>query len=68
MKSAIRFFALFVAFAGLASASFAPANRKPLTNPVAVAANGADPTTIGLPAPLPCQLEGSCFVSGSQTR
>jgi len=64
MKAAIRFFALFVAFAGLASASFAPANKKPL----AAAANGADPTTINLPAPLPCQMAGTCFVSGSQAR
>ena len=67
MKAAIRFFALFVAFAGLASASFAPANRKS-ANPATVAADGPDSTTINLPAPLPCQMAGTCLVSGSQTR
>lgn len=62
MKAAIRTFALLVAVAGLASASFAPASMKALPASGAVSLSGPGPT-IGLPAPLPCQLANTCLVS-----
>jgi len=67
MKAAIRISALFIAIAGLASASFAPATTKALSTPSSVSASGAGPT-IGLPAPLPCQLDNTCLVSPASTR
>jgi hypothetical protein len=67
MKAAIRIFALFVAIAGLASASFAPATTKALTTHAALSATGAGPT-INLPAPLPCQLNNTCFASTTSIR
>jgi len=66
MKSAIRFFALFVAIAGLASASFAPANTKAASAPVTVSASGPGP--IMLPAPPPCTIDGTCLVSPASVR
>lgn len=66
MKAAIRTFALFVAVAGLASASFAPATTKALSTHGAVSASGPGPT-IGLPAPLPCQLANTCLVPSTST-
>ncbi len=46
MKAAIRIFALFVAIAGLASASFAPATTKALSTPASVSASGAGPRSV----------------------
>jgi hypothetical protein len=66
MKAAIRMFALLVAVAGLASASFAPATTKALSMHGAVSASAPGPT-IGLPAPLPCQLANTCLVPATST-
>ncbi len=43
MNSAIRMFALLVAIAGLAAASFAPATSQPLSKHASMAANGPGP-------------------------
>ncbi len=67
MKAAIRIFALFVAFAGLASASFAPATTKALSTHASVSASDPWPD-VTLPGPLPCQLNNTCFVSTSPAR
>lgn len=58
MKSAVRGFALLVALAGLASASFSSANtqKSPVYMTTAVSGPGPD-----MPGPLPCQSDGSCI-------
>jgi hypothetical protein len=67
MKAAIRMFALFVAVAGLASASLAPANSQIRATQNSVTAGGPGPLII-LPAPLPCQSVGACYAPASSTR
>lgn len=65
MKAAIRMFALFVAVAGLASASLAPANTQ--IRPAQNSVNATDPgPLINLPAPLPCQSVNACFAPSSR--
>lgn len=59
MKTVIRFFALFVALAGLASASLAPSNSQVRAAHNSVAATDPGPL-INLPGPLPCQSVGEC--------
>ncbi len=58
MKSAIRMFALLVAIAGLASASFAPATTQPMPRHASASASGPGP--LNLPGPLPCESDGTC--------
>jgi hypothetical protein len=58
MKVAVRVFALLVAFAGLASASFT--SSAPQTKPTQVSNSENDPGSLSLPYPLPCQANGSC--------
>jgi len=61
MKTAVRVFALLVAFVGLASAAFSSnANR---AYPVRMSTAVSVPTPMtDLPAPLPCTSNGSCLV------
>ena len=58
MKVTVRVFALFVAFAGLASASFSSSASQ--TSPTRVSNAAVDPGPLSLPYPLPCQANGSC--------
>ena len=67
MKTAIRFFALFVAIAGLASASLAPANTQARVSHNSVAATDPGPL-VNLPGPLPCQSVGACFATNPPTQ
>jgi hypothetical protein len=60
MKSAIRFFALFVAVAGLASAALAPAATNAQPRHVSILASG--PVTADVPGPETCSFDG-CVVS-----
>ena len=61
MNSAVRGFALLVAFAGLAaSASFSSANTQKLPVHMTTAVGGPGPD---MPAPLPCQSDGSCIAA-----
>ncbi len=65
MKTAVRIFALLVAFAGLASASFSNTANPAVPAHMSSAVSGPSPMggtdgTGGLPAPLPCQSNGSC--------
>jgi hypothetical protein len=57
MKTAIRVFALLVAFVGLASASFNTATPSKLPAHMTTAVSGPTPD---LPAPLPCTSNGDC--------
>jgi hypothetical protein len=66
MNTVIRTFALVVSFAGLASASFAPAPRQVRSMSLSVAAT--DPGPLSLPVPVPCQITGTCLVSPAATR
>jgi hypothetical protein len=59
MKTAIRVFALIVAFAGLASASFSSAANPTAPAHMSSAVSGPSPMQ-NLPAPLPCQSDESC--------
>jgi hypothetical protein len=72
MKVAIRVFALVVAIAGLASASLAPASNQALSNRSSVRAAGPGPDDSGggggLPGPIICQLNGTCFVNSAPSR
>ena len=63
MKSVIRMFALLVAIAGLAAASFAPATTQNLSKHASMTASGPGP--LDLPGPLPCQSDGTCFVQNT---
>jgi hypothetical protein len=62
MKTAVRIFALLVAFVGLASASFSNTANPTVPAHMSSAVSGPDPMT-NLPAPLPCQSNGSCVVA-----
>ena len=66
MKSVVRMFALLVAIAGLAAASFAPATTQPLTKHASMAASGPGPLSI--PAPPPCTSDGTCLVQTASNR
>jgi hypothetical protein len=66
MNAAIRIFALFVAFAGLVSASFsAPPSH---TYPAHMSVAASDPGPLTLPGPLPCIGNGTCLVSSPSSR
>jgi hypothetical protein len=67
MKSIIRIFALFVAFAGLVSASMTPADNQIRAPHNSVTANDPGPTIL-LPGPLPCQSVGACYASTPSSR
>lgn len=67
MKVAIRLFALFVAVAGLASASLAPANTQIRATRNSVTPDGPAPLIL-LPAPLPCQSVNACYAPASTSR
>jgi hypothetical protein len=62
MKVAVRVFALLVAFAGLASASFSSSASQ--TNATHVSNAAIDPGPLSLPYPVPCQSNGSCVAPG----
>lgn len=67
MTTAIRMFALLVAIAGLAAASFTPAtSQTPSGHHPIVTANG--PGALELPGPLPCEADGTCFVQPASNR
>jgi len=66
MKTAIRFFALFVAIAGLASASLAPTTQAHISHS-AVASTDPGPL-INLPGPLPCQSVNACFATNPPSK
>jgi hypothetical protein len=71
MKTAIRAFALVVAIAGLASASFAPASNQAVSTRSMAKTGGPGPDDSGgggLPGPIPCQLQGTCFVDSAPSR
>ena len=58
MKAAVRFFALLVAFVGLASAAFSSnANR---AYPVRMSTAASVPAPASLPGPIGCQSVGTC--------
>ena len=67
MKTAIRLFALFVALAGLASASLTPANTQIHSTRKSVTGNIPGPV-LSLPAPLPCQSVDSCYAPAASSR
>jgi len=67
MKTVIRMFALFVAIAGLASASFVPANSQASTTHLSVT-GAVNPVPNGLPGPVPCQLQNTCLVQTASNR
>ena len=66
MNSAIRMFALLVAIAGLAAASFAPATTQTLSRHASMSESGPGP--LDIPAPLPCQSDGTCLVQTASNR
>ncbi len=66
MKSAIRVFALLVAIAGLASASFAPATTQPVPRHISASASGPGP--LDLPGPPPCTADDSCVAQTASNR
>jgi len=66
MNSVIRMFALLVAIAGLASASFVPATTQPLTKHASLAANGPGP--LDIPGPPPCTADGTCVAQTASNR
>ena len=65
MTTAIRMFALLVAIAGLAAASFAPATTTAHSLQVSETASGPGPD---LPAPLPCSSDGTCVAQTASNR
>ncbi|MGO8759416.1 MAG: hypothetical protein ACLQG3_14955 [Terracidiphilus sp.] len=67
MNTAIRVFALFVAVAGLVSASIAPATTHMLTAPRSMSVTGPGPDDT-LPGPIPCQWLGTCFAPTAVAR
>jgi hypothetical protein len=67
MKTLVRFFALFVAIAGLASASLAPTNTQARVSHNSVAVTDPGPL-VNLPGPLPCQSVGACFAPTTSSR
>ena len=66
MKLVIRMFALFVAIAGLASASFAPATTQTVSRHAYESASGPGP--LDLPGPPPCTSDGTCMVQTASNR
>ena len=66
MNSAIRMFALLVAIAGLAAASYSPANPSTTSRHLIVTVNGPGP--LDLPGPLPCSSDGTCGVQSASNR
>ena len=64
MTTAIRVFALLVAVAGLASASFSPATTQNQQRHVSITAASRD----SIPAPLPCESIGACEVQPGSSR
>lgn len=66
MKTMIRMFALLVAVSGLASAIYAPANTpaSPKHAPVTISNSGP----LDIPAPLPCQSDGTCVAPAVANR
>jgi hypothetical protein len=58
MNTLIRFFALFVAIAGLACASLTPANPKTRNSQ----------NSIALPGPITCQELNTCLAPAASTR
>lgn len=65
MNSAIRVFALLVAIAGLAAASFAPAATQTLSRHASMSQSGPGPD---LPGPPPCSETDTCFVQSASIR
>ncbi|MGD0480336.1 MAG: hypothetical protein ABSA42_09210 [Terracidiphilus sp.] len=66
MTTAIRMFALLVAIAGLAAASFAPAATQTPSGNASMSESGPGP--LDLPGPLPCQSDGTCLVQTASNR
>jgi hypothetical protein len=66
MKSVIRMFALLVAIAGLAAATFAPATTPAQSKDAFEIASGPGP--LDLPAPPPCTANGTCLVQTASNR
>jgi hypothetical protein len=67
MNSFIRFFALFVAIAGLACATLAPANPKIRFSHASVAVTDPGPL-VTLPGPITCQSLGVCIAPALPSR
>jgi hypothetical protein len=67
MRTAIRLFALFVAIAGLAAASLAPAKTQIHAAHKSVIA-GDPGSMFSLPLPLPCQSVGACYAPAPKSR
>ncbi|MGA3102531.1 MAG: hypothetical protein ABSD61_11775 [Terracidiphilus sp.] len=67
MKSVVRMFALLVAIAGLAAASFAPATT-PTLSPLHVTMSESGPGPLDIPAPPPCTADGTCLVQTASNR
>ena len=67
MNNLIRFFALFVAVAGLACATLAPANPKTHDSHNSIAVTDPGPL-ITLPGPITCQEHNTCFAPTAPTR
>jgi hypothetical protein len=63
MKTAIRAFALLVAFVGLAAASFSSSPNRTLPAHMTTAVSGPQPD---LPAPLPCTSTGGCVAPSAK--
>jgi hypothetical protein len=63
MKTALRAFALLVAFAGLAAASFSSSPNHALPAHMTTAVSGPQPD---LPAPLPCTSTGGCVAPSAK--
>jgi hypothetical protein len=58
MSKVIRWFALFVAIAGLAAASTSSSKMHTVPSHLSATVSGAK--SMALPGPLPCQSNGSC--------
>jgi hypothetical protein len=67
MKTVVRMFALLVAIAGLAAASFAPATT-PTLSPRHASMSESGPGPLSIPGPLPCQSDGTCLVQTASNR
>ncbi|MGA2568999.1 MAG: hypothetical protein ABSF23_00630 [Terracidiphilus sp.] len=67
MKTVIRIFALFVAVAGLASASIAPATTQTAATHRSMYAVDPGPDDT-LPVPVPCQLINACVAPAAVAR
>jgi hypothetical protein len=67
MNNLIRFFALSVAIAGLACATLAPTNPKVRYSHNSLAVTDPGPL-VGLPGPVSCQLNNTCFAPTASTR